>query len=981
MGFEFGNFSPEIQAKINNALEDGRISAEELRNMHLEKKDSTSIMQILLEHRNYVGDGFQIVTDKENGISLISQTSFDTDKIDVMLDDISLNTYKIHFKNNNIAKAKWENGVLYFLDAKGEIVKDDTELPLTANFNVTRYKDGKAETIGTSNSSTSSTKPVPYMGEVITPDMKFSDNGVYILPENPADTPYAITNNILIARYNKAYQDLVESYNDSGWPAEIASSVRSAFGSNADIKTIQSELDKMRAQITELKIALHTGESNYLEQFEKIFKAPFNENKIAELVSVENRLIMVQNDLEMKNNFDKNFSFILSHETPNEKFAITDENGKTYENTIDKEVVFQREFKRLAEFMDKISKGIVQEKITGEELLNQLFEYNHATTTEEKYKVMHDFVKDYSTMLEKAVKASCGDKSLEKLQEISNNLYKNTFGDSGDIQQKISDYIMMREKDAGIVKSASTIALTLFISTLTAGSGTGAALALLKGGAIFAGVNTAVEISDSATKLKNLNANNLGEYIKNVGQDVNWGEVMQANLIGGAMSVVFAGQSYLISNLTKICGEAIGAGAKTIATTVGVLDTAGVMATGTAMEYIMSGEVTIEGTAFNILFTVINGIAHVKQIKLAKELDNKYYTMQPHELFTELHQPGKTQEEIATIKNTLKSRGFTVSAKPNSNGQPEFIVYEPNGRLYEGRRLVEAVVTENPQDGYDVTIGGEKQHAKTPEEVKRILDAHKEEFDHINMDVELPEHATNTVSLKQKSINRVEDSSDSNINNLLTYLRNKKIICRQVNDNVIAGETFANKSIEDLRILKDSGIKTIIDFREYDETYKIMCESIGLKYESCPLIHISDLSKQKLFSGTKNQIVSNEFVKNLKKLLDLVKEGNVYMGCHYGIDRTNFAIILEYLFNNSLTSRIPRILPSDIGSSRTLLNRNLDLIRKIVKRLSPEQKNYLGIDDNFENVLKLKIREIVIANKEVLSSNVAQLIYEKLNSE
>ena len=219
----------------------------------------------------------------------------------------------------------------------------------------------------------------------------------------------------------------------------------------------------------------------------------------------------------------------------------------------------------------------------------------------------------------------------------------------------------------------------------------------------------------------------------------------------------------------------------------------------------------------------------------------------------------------------------------------------------------------------------------------------------------------------------------NNTNSLLKELRNKKIICRQVNKNVIAGETFANKSIEDLKLLKDKGIKTIIDFREHDEAYKIMCESIGLKYESCPLIHISDLSKQTLFSGPYNQTVSNDFVKNLRKLLDLGKEGNVYMGCNYGIDRTNFGIILEYLFNSSSTSKIPRILPSDMGSSRTLLNRNLDLIRKIVKRLNIEQKACLGIDDNFDNLLKSKIRDIVIANKKPIPNHVSQLIFEKLD--
>ena len=217
-----------------------------------------------------------------------------------------------------------------------------------------------------------------------------------------------------------------------------------------------------------------------------------------------------------------------------------------------------------------------------------------------------------------------------------------------------------------------------------------------------------------------------------------------------------------------------------------------------------------------------------------------------------------------------------------------------------------------------------------------------------------------------------------NTNRLLNILREKKFICRQVNENVIAGETFANKSIEDLMLLKEKGIKTILDFREYDETYKIMCESAGLKYESCPLTHTSGLSKQKLFCGDKNKFVSDEFVQNLKKILDITKEGNVYMGCNYGIDRTNFGILLEYLFNNSTTSKVPKMLPSDIGTRRSLVNRNLDLVRKILKRLSPEQKQYLGIIGNIDETIKTKIKEIVVVNKQPLPDYVHQLIFEKL---
>ena len=245
---------------------------------------------------------------------------------------------------------------------------------------------------------------------------------------------------------------------------------------------------------------------------------------------------------------------------------------------------------------------------------------------------------------------------------------------------------------------------------------------------------------------------------------------------------------------------------------------------------------------------------------------------------------------------------------------------------------------------------------------------------------DLPESIRSIINMAtDKEVNNITKKSP-NMQYLAELLCTKRFVCRQISENIVAGETFANKSIEDLKLLKDSGVKTVIDFREYDEDYKTMCEQIGLQYKSCPLIHIAGLSKQTLFSGKNNQNVSEDFVKNLKLLLDLTKQGSVYMGCNYGIDRTNFGITLVYMFSDSSDIYVPTILPSDMGSAKTLLNRNLDLIRKIVKRLNPQQREYLGLSDNIDESLNLKIKKITSKNQVPLPSTITQLIEEKLNN-
>ena len=245
---------------------------------------------------------------------------------------------------------------------------------------------------------------------------------------------------------------------------------------------------------------------------------------------------------------------------------------------------------------------------------------------------------------------------------------------------------------------------------------------------------------------------------------------------------------------------------------------------------------------------------------------------------------------------------------------------------------------------------------------------------------DLPESIRSIINMAtDKEVNNITKKSP-NMQYLAELLCTKRFVCRQISENIVAGETFANKSIEDLKLLKDCGVKTVIDFREYDEDYKTMCEQIGLQYKSCPLIHIAGPSKQTLFSGKNNQNVSEDFVKNLKLLLDLTKQGSVYMGCNYGIDRTNFGITLVYMFSDSSDIYVPTILPSDMGSAKTLLNRNLDLIRKIVKRLNPQQREYLGLSDNIDESLNLKIKKITSKNQVPLPSTITQLIEEKLNN-
>jgi len=240
-------------------------------------------------------------------------------------------------------------------------------------------------------------------------------------------------------------------------------------------------------------------------------------------------------------------------------------------------------------------------------------------------------------------------------------------------------------------------------------------------------------------------------------------------------------------------------------------------------------------------------------------------------------------------------------------------------------------------------------------------------------DVKNLKYATKTDSFVK------ETSKLAKVEDLLKTLRSKDYICRQVDDTVLAGETFAGKSADDFILLKQGGINNIIDFRgSIDPEYLKMCEAAGIKYTHCPLDHIMGGKKSTLFVGKNHDLVDQGFVDTLDTIIKKVNQGNTYIGCQYGIDRTNFALVLNYLFNPKQQKIIPKLLPSDIGSRQQLLLKNLDKAKKIFKKLTPEQRKQLNLPDNYEEIFEKRLADIKRENAQPPSTNILNLIKKKL---
>lgn len=217
-------------------------------------------------------------------------------------------------------------------------------------------------------------------------------------------------------------------------------------------------------------------------------------------------------------------------------------------------------------------------------------------------------------------------------------------------------------------------------------------------------------------------------------------------------------------------------------------------------------------------------------------------------------------------------------------------------------------------------------------------------------------------------------------NKLFEFLLSLKNIVRFVDKDVTAGETLANEDNSFFKVLSNFGTKIVIDLREYDKTYQEKCQKNGIKYVSIPFTHVLKERKDSIFNYENNGKVHDSFVKQIVTLVENLKKGNAYLGCQYGVDRTNFALVLEYIFNYNSSHKAPKIFPSNYTTRNALLNKNINLVKKIIKRLSKDQRETLNLPKDFEEtILPQRVGAIIRENSHGITTDVIHRLKQKIH--
>ncbi len=124
MNIDFSKFSEKVQAKIKAALNDevspDRIDADEIRAMNLSKEVQAELMRQLAGNPGMIGDGFYGKSDNDSTFVFYDKPK--NGKVD--LSDKAINHYKNKYPDKDIYDGFMQDGVLYFRDSNGEIIKD-----------------------------------------------------------------------------------------------------------------------------------------------------------------------------------------------------------------------------------------------------------------------------------------------------------------------------------------------------------------------------------------------------------------------------------------------------------------------------------------------------------------------------------------------------------------------------------------------------------------------------------------------------------------------------------------------------------------------------------------------------------------------------------------------------------------------------------------------------------------------------------------
>lgn len=263
-----------------------------------------------------------------------------------------------------------------------------------------------------------------------------------------------------------------------------------------------------------------------------------------------------------------------------------------------------------------------------------------------------------------------------------------------------------------------------------------------------------------------------------------------------------------------------------------------------------------------------------------------------------------------------KARRDYIREHYNSYIMPYYSIYEKEGRLeeYELNKLVSSLRGEKlSQDSLENVI------TKVRPKVEAVM-------------VETPKEEVNYELMKSVPLYNVD------------------CIWSSKTPNSYRGQSpFENPS--SLKLLKDAGIKTVVDLCGYTGFEDVVCKN-GLEYfEFCVSERFFDKDIFSTRTDTCAKLNNESFLNNFVKFIQTMQKDYVYIGCEYGKYKTDNALMVNKFFNPAF---------EDGKNYITSYNKEyLPCLRNLYNNLKPEHKTLMGWTKEFDSNFLPKLLKLI----------------------
>ena len=448
----------------------------------------------------------------------------------------------------------------------------------------------------------------------------------------PTNVAHVKATNVFINRLNSAIRAFEKQMKEDGWAGDVADFFGKLGKNNAD--DVRKDFNKCKEYAQRLKDVRafeETGKNapnsknkfkTYAEEFKDIFGVDYNPSNIVAYQKTEKEYIEVMTKNDIANKFKNKFSRLLRDDILNEEYTtmISPTTGcGTQIISKTKAQVYKEDFEAVANSINpKDGKAILEGMLKEAGLEN--------ASIDEKYKALHLLVDIQYKRMKDDLKTSLKGQTVEQVEAKYQYSYKAAFGLDNDIMKRVIDYNVSQQKGAGIVKGAVIGGVVLGATVSAIASGGTSLLAtspILAGMGLTAGVTAGVELSDTLSKPRVQEAFKTGGFKEGV-KAMDLENIVVSSLMAGAFAGVMGGMGkgvQVITSSLKFTPTA------QIATAFGAN-----VAMGVGTEYVLTGEVSIEGVVFTVLISASGTLLGMKAVKgqeakLRTELNNARNTL------------------------------------------------------------------------------------------------------------------------------------------------------------------------------------------------------------------------------------------------------------------------------------------------------------------------------------------------------------------